>query len=128
MIEVQEKIFDKKNEKNDKDNLEDTISFFFNNAGAIEYLVNLVLVLHKGKKIVMNLFEELRKSRIFVFFISRHEKILFEKVFILYKEQILRDREKIEKNLSEGKDINYLYLNDNENSNDNNDEEPDQDT
>ena len=135
VIEVQEKILGIKNEKNnekndeDKGDLEYTFYQFFNDTGAIEYFVNLVLVLRKGKKIVMNLFAELRKYRIFEPYVTKHEKILFEKVLILYKEQILRDREKILQNLKEGKDINYLYLNDNENSDDNNnDEVPDEDT
>ena len=75
----------------------------------------------------MNLFSELREKRLFGV-ISKPEEILFEKVLILYEEQILRDSEKIMKNLREGKDTNCLYLNDNENSDDNNDEEPDEDS
>ena len=131
VIEIQEKILGKNNEKNNEKNdedkgvLENSFYQFFNCTAEIEYFVNLVLVLRKGKKIVMNLFAELRKYRILEFYVSKPERILFEKVLILYKEQLQRDREKILQNLKEGKDINYLYENSDDN---NNDEVPDEDT
>ena len=125
MVEVQKKILGI--EKADEHDFNYLSRKILNDTGNIEYFINLVLVLRKGKKIIMNLFAELREKRLFGV-ISKPEKILFEKVLILYEEQILRDSEKIVKNLREGKDTNCLYLNDNENFDDNNDEEPDEDS
>lgn len=67
---------------------------FFNDTRTIEFFVDSVRVLRKGKKTIMNLFAELRKKRIIEIRVSKHERILLEKILILFKEQLLKDREK----------------------------------
>ena len=94
LIEIKQKSSDKKDETKEEKDSEFLEYQFFNNTGLIEFFVDSVRVLRKGKKTIMNLFAELRKKRIIEIRVSKHEKILMEKILILFKEQLLKDREK----------------------------------
>ena len=130
LIEIKQKSSDKKDEKKEENDFEFIAYQFFNNTGLIEYFVDSVRVLRKGKTTIMNLFTELRKKRIIEIRVSKHEKILLEKILILFKEQLLKDYKKMKE--KDGKEVNIEHLFNNENSDetktDNNEEVLDDNT
>ena len=62
LIEIKQNSSDKKDEKKEEKDFEFTMYQIFNNTSFIEFFVDSVRVLRKGKKTIMNLFAELRKK------------------------------------------------------------------
>ena len=81
----------------DEEEKENNFKMFLNDTGTIEFFIDKIDILRKGKEKIMNKFAELKEKRGPDGLAIYEEKILLGKILYLYKDQIAKEYEKKKK-------------------------------